>query len=175
MKTKICFKCGRELPLSEFYKHKKMADGHLNKCKECTKKDVKADYARKATDNEWLEKERKRGREKFHRLGYAKTQQHTTRKDFPHVENCARKLKVRGYDTTGKEAHHWNYNYPNSVFLLSRKAHHVIHTCVTMSREDKCCYTNDGVKLETAEQAKIAYEAILRKNGINEEVQLINM
>ena len=38
---KKCFKCGLILPIEEFYAHPEMKDGHLNKCKECTRQDVR--------------------------------------------------------------------------------------------------------------------------------------
>ena len=37
---KKCFKCETVKPLTEFYKHPAMGDGHLNKCKVCTKNDA---------------------------------------------------------------------------------------------------------------------------------------
>ena len=40
MTTKQCFKCKKEFDLECFYKHPAMADGRVNKCKECNKKDV---------------------------------------------------------------------------------------------------------------------------------------
>lgn len=41
MKEKVCRLCGKLKPLDEFYTHKNMADGHLGKCKDCTKAYVK--------------------------------------------------------------------------------------------------------------------------------------
>jgi hypothetical protein len=38
---KRCMKCRIEKELGFFYLHAGMADGHLNKCKDCTKNDVK--------------------------------------------------------------------------------------------------------------------------------------
>ena len=37
---KTCMKCGKLLPIDEFYKHPQMGDGHLNKCKECCRSDT---------------------------------------------------------------------------------------------------------------------------------------
>lgn len=38
---KTCFKCGGEKPIEDFYRHPQMGDGHLGKCKLCTRRDVR--------------------------------------------------------------------------------------------------------------------------------------
>jgi hypothetical protein len=48
LETKRCFKCSTMLPIDFFYKHPQMADGRLNKCKQCTKRDTKENRAKNA-------------------------------------------------------------------------------------------------------------------------------
>lgn len=45
MYQKRCFKCRKKFPLTGFYRHRMMADGHLNKCKSCARRDVKVHRA----------------------------------------------------------------------------------------------------------------------------------
>ena len=58
MQSKACFKCGEVKQLTECYRHAMMRDGHLNKCKSCTKSDVRAH--RDANHEKISEYERKR-------------------------------------------------------------------------------------------------------------------
>jgi len=46
---KTCKQCGLDKPMTEYYKHKEMADGHLNKCKSCVRSRVLA-YSEKNAD-----------------------------------------------------------------------------------------------------------------------------
>lgn len=56
--SKICFKCKVEKDLDLFYKHPEMADGRVNKCKECNKKDVREN--RDSKKDYYLEYDRNR-------------------------------------------------------------------------------------------------------------------
>ncbi len=151
-----------------------MRDGHLNKCKECTKKDVKLIYKIHSSDESWMDKERKRGRDKFRRLGYRNRFKKTSSLCLGYG-NISKKLRVLGYNTKNKEAHHWNYNKPLSVLLLSRRAHKRLHLHLKVNDEDKYCYTEHGERLDTEEKAIKYFRAVLEGYGIHEDLKVINI
>ena len=152
-----------------------MADGHLNKCKECTKKDVHEHYEIVSQDEEWMESERQRGREKYHRLGYKDIYEHKSYSNNSTCKNLNRNNRKK-FDLEGKELHHWNYNLLNSFFILSKKAHKRIHKYIYVNEEDKYVYLkSDNTKIENEQMAIEITKKILIENGFeNEDFELHN-
>jgi len=144
METKICFKCPEKghQPLANFYKHSQMADGHLNKCKGCTKKDTSKNYENNLSIEGFIEKERKRGRVKYHRLyeGTGKSKPGVNKKyldKFPEKKSATSRSQSLKRPFEGAEAHHWSYNEPHykDVVFLSKKDHMKSHRFIIYDQE----------------------------------------
>ena len=132
METKTCFKCGECWPLSEFYKHKQMKDGYLNKCKKCAKSDSTSHR------NENLDKIREydRNRGCRHKEGYLKE----WRDKYPNkykalsmVNNAIRDGRLFSEDCSecgsseNINGHHDDYLKPLNVRWLCAACHHQWH------------------------------------------------
>lgn len=157
METKKCFKCGRILPIEDFYRHGGMKDGHLNKCKECTKNDVHKKYLENIEKPEYVENERKRGRDKYRRLGY-KTRL------VQHCEGSSTReyLERRSICMTGCEVHHWNYNRPHDVFILGRREHKFIHQFLVFDNKSKK-FSHNNVLLDTKDKHREFLREVLKE------------
>ena len=53
-------------PLSSYYKHKGMADGHENQCIDCKRSRARAKAKERRQDAEWVAKRREKDRERYH-------------------------------------------------------------------------------------------------------------
>ena len=132
---KECFKCNKQKELSEFYKHPQMGDGYLNKCKECTKRDVSENY--RDNREHYAEYERSRF-QRPERKAQVLEYQRNRRRLYPEknkahylTSNAVRdgRLIKQPCEICGEskvEAHHDDYSRPLDVRWLCRR-HHLEH------------------------------------------------
>ena len=132
---KPCIRCGESKPISEFYVHKMMADGHLNKCKSCCRSDATANRVRHLSryrqyDRERFSTLRRRMSVEKQRISY-RTKYPEKRAAHVATGNAIRSGKlIKGpCEVCGSlvvDAHHDDYSKPLEVRWLCR-VHHLIH------------------------------------------------
>ncbi len=147
---KLCFKCQKNMPINEFYKHSEMSDGTLNKCKSCCKLEAARRLELLKNDKLWVESEVLR-----HRLKAAKARQENRvsvqskesvnaqkrdwakknkekRKAHHLVNNSLRDGKIikKACEVCGdnkSQAHHEDYSKPLEVIWLCSTHHNELH------------------------------------------------
>ena len=125
---KRCFKCGEVKSLSAFYKHPQMSDGHVNKSKECNKKDVIDN--RKDKISYYREYDRKRGGR--HTVESTRLYREKNPKKYTAHSKVGYALKVgqrvkQPCEVCGNievHGHHCDYDKPLEVMWLCAE-HHV--------------------------------------------------
>ena len=145
MSSKACFKCGEWKDLSEYYVHKQMGDGHIGKCKDCTKAEVKARRDVLILDPKWKEKEQARGREKNKRLGYKHYPEPDVKKQnvvryfgkYPEkakAKNLSQRIMPK---IKSNQMHHWSYRPENAkdVIEMTMKDHKKAHRFLVYDQE----------------------------------------
>lgn len=160
METKICTKCFTEKTSEEFYKHPSTKDGRDSKCKECAKKASDINFKRKIAELPgFLESEKNRAREKFHRL-YKEVRPSPERhaeimkeykNRFPEKKLAQSRSGTLPKLTDRQQYHHWSYNknHWKDCIVFGELEHRKLHRYMTYDQERMMYRTTSGVLLDT--------------------------
>jgi hypothetical protein len=140
---KTCFKCGAVKPLSDFYKHPKMGDGHLGKCIECTKVDVRQHYAEHREERSAYEARRTQTPERKAALHEGRRLHRKRHPDRAVARQAVNNAIARGHlvrsacvecgSTEYVQAHHEDYSKPLEVEWLCFRCHRKRHGQIVVS------------------------------------------
>jgi len=156
---KKCIICKIDKELSDFYKHSKMKDGHLNKCISCCKNQSLDRHKVKSKDKEWVKSEQKRGREKYNRLNYNEKYPYKFnqsslkwKEKFPE-KRLAQQAAQHIECLNGYHRHHWSYKeeHQKDVIILSPIEHSFHHRFIIYDEERNMYRTIDGILLDSKE------------------------
>jgi uncharacterized OB-fold protein len=130
LRAKVCFKCEAELPITNFYKHPKMGDGYLGKCKACTRYDVRKNREAKRDYYNAYDRERSKDKGRIAKMKAAVPDDVRKARFAVHNATTRGKLMKKPCEVCGAdkvEAHHPDYSKPLDVVWLCRKHHAVTH------------------------------------------------
>jgi hypothetical protein len=153
-----------------------MKDGYLNKCKDCAKKDSKERDSILKNNPDWIEKEKTRAREKYHRLYSDGRHKPTPEKKKISIQRykekypektLAKNASYRMQKTSKEnEFHHWSYNkeHYKDVIELSVKDHAKLHRYLIYDQE-RMMYrrTDNNLLLDTRELHENYFNEIKNK------------
>lgn len=134
--SKKCFKCNLVKSLTDFYKHAVMKDGHLNKCKECTKNDANKHRSKNIEKIRAYDRERGKlahrvaQRTEINRAWRAEDERRHKAHQAVRKAILAGELSKAPCERCGDEkslAHHEDYDQPLYVMWLCQPCHKQRH------------------------------------------------
>lgn len=146
--SKVCFKCKQRKALSDFYRHPNMGDGHLNKCKECTKCDVSAHRSANIARVRAYDRNRAKVAERTRKAAATskKWRLEDSRRARCHsaVARALRSGKLEhkscewpGCSNDNSVAHHEDYDRPLDVIFYCQPHHKARHAQIRKEREKR--------------------------------------